>query len=293
MSHPENQYIELINKILNEGELRKTRNGNTYSLFGERLVFDVNKHGFPLLTTKRVFLRGIIEELLWFLRGDTNAKYLSDNGVKIWDGNSTRAFLDSRGLDYPEGECGPIYGYQWRCFNGQYPERTGGIDQIRYVLNELINNPTGRRALFTGWNPQQLDAMALPPCHVLYEFYISNKGLSCMMVQRSADFILGVPFNIASTTLLTTIFAHIIGIPVDKIIICLGDTHIYEAHLEGAKEQINRVPYDFPSLKITKDAPIKDSSIDEKIKWIESLKYEDFLLTDYKYHPSIKFEMMA
>lgn len=291
----ERTYLDLLRKILNEGEEREGRNGNTKSVFGERLEFNVHIDGFPLLTTKKMFWKGIVEELLWFLRGSTDANELSERGVFIWRGNSTREFLDSRGLtEYTEGECGPIYGYQWRSFNGAYPSKDGGVDQLRYVLKELIENPTGRRALLTGWNPQQLGAMCLPPCHVLYNFYLSpTNGLSCQMYQRSCDTCAGLPFNIASTALLTTIIATAIGnVPVNKVIIVIGDTHIYEQHYENAKLQSDRSPYDFPTLKIKKPAPSIEASVDEKIKWIESLELSDFELVDYVSHPLIKYEMV-
>lgn len=292
----EKAYLQLLRKILNEGEERYGRNGNTRSVFGERLEFDLNRDGFPLLTTKRMFWRGIVEELLWFLRGSTDANELKQRGVFIWNGNSTREFLDERGLfDYPEGECGPIYGYQWRCFDGDFPTRNNGIDQLRYVLQQLTENPTGRRAIMTGWNPKQLDMMCLPPCHVLYNFYLSpTRGLSCQMYQRSCDTCAGLPFNIASTALLTTLIATVLGVDVDRVIIVIGDTHIYEQHYTNANEQTERTPFQFPKLRILRtDTPSNDASIDSKIAWIESLTFSDFELIDYKCHPLIKYEMIA
>lgn len=290
----EKSYQRLLQKILLDGEERNGRNGTTKSLFGERLEFDLANDGFPLLTTKRMFWRGIVEELLWFLRGSTDANELKERGVFIWNGNSSREFLDCRGLsNYAEGECGPIYGYQWRCFDGDYPARTGGVDQLRYVLEELTDNPTGRRAIMTGWNPKQLGAMCLPPCHVLYNFYISpTRGLSCQMYQRSCDTCAGLPFNIASTSLLTTILATAIGVPVDRVIVVIGDTHMYEEHYTNALEQVGRTPFAFPRLRILRDIP-PNASIDDKVAWIEGLQMEDIELVGYQHHPSIKYEMIA
>lgn len=294
MTTAEKTYLNLLTKILHEGEERDGRNGKTKSVFGERLEFDIKADGFPLLTTKSMFWKGIVEELLWFLRGSTDANELNERGVFIWRGNSTREFLDTRGLShYPEGECGPIYGYQWRCFNGEYPARTGGIDQLRYVLTELATNPAGRRAVMTGWNPSQLDAMCLPPCHVLYNFYLSpTNGLSCQMYQRSCDTCAGLPFNIASTALLTSIIAHVLHVPVHRIIIVIGDTHIYEQHYANANLQTMRIPYPSPTLEITRAPPLQDASIDEKISYIESLKLSDFTIHNYMHHSTIKYEMV-
>lgn len=288
----EEGYLNLIRKIVKEGEYRKGRNGGTLSVFGERLEFDLTK-GFPLLTTKRMFWKGIVEELIWFLRGKTDSNELKEKGVNIWNGNTTREFLDNLGLDYPEGECGPIYGYQWRCFGGDYPSRENGVDQIKHVLTELQNNPHGRRAIFSGWNPKQMHMMCLPPCHILYQFYMSKDGLCCQLYCRSQDVMLGTPYNIASTSLLTTIFATLLGVPAHRVILVTGDTHIYEEHLEGADTQINRMPYDFPQLIISKEAPSKDANVDEKLQWIESLTYDDFRIENYQYHPTIKMQMIA
>lgn len=290
----ERPYLNLLNKILNEGEEREGRNGNTKSVFGERLEFSIRKDGFPLLTTKKMFWKGIVEELLWFLRGSTDANELNERGVFIWRGNSTREFLDSRGLThYAEGECGPIYGYQWRCFNGDYPNRTGGFDQLRYILNELTTNPAGRRAIMTGWNPNQLNDMCLPPCHVLYNFYLSpTNGLSCQMYQRSCDTCAGLPFNIASTALLTSIIASVLHVPADRVVIVIGDTHIYEQHYTNAELQSQREPLAFPKLFIKSSPPLPNANIDEKIKWIEGLRLEDFEIQYYQCHPLIKYEMV-
>ncbi len=280
----ERGYLNLLNFILNNGIKKETRNGFTYSHFGSLLRFNLNNgETFPLLTTKKVFIRGIIEELLWFLRGSTNSKELEEKGINIWKGNSSREYLDSIGLfNYPEGELGPIYGFQWRKFNGK-------IDQIRYVLEELeLKN--SRRALLSAWNPVQLKQQALPPCHILYNFYKNDdENLSCMMYMRSADLFLGVPFNIASTAILCMIIAKVMGMKSKDICISICDNHIYEEHLEQVKQQLNNEIYESPQMIIKKDFDLsKYISIDEKIKWIEELKFEDFELSNYKSHPTIK-----
>lgn len=289
----EASYLQLVRKILAEGERRDTRNAVTLSLFGERLEFDL-RQGFPLLTTKKIFTRAVIEELLWFLRGETDAKTLQQRGVHIWDGNSTREFLDSRGLDYPEGECGPIYGFQWRAFNGEYPSRRNGVDQIAYILKELTDNPHSRRILFSGWNPCQMNDMCLPPCHILYQFYLSpTHGLSCQMYARSQDIMLGTPFNIASTALLTHLIAALLHVPAHRIILVAGDTHIYEAHMEGANTQVERAILPPPSFNLLREPPPRESSVEEKIAFLESLTLADFEFKNYQSHPTIKMPMIA
>lgn len=278
----EKGYLELLKFVLENGIRKETRNGFTYSYFGGLLRFDVNDGlSFPLLTTKKVFFRGIVEELLWFLRGSVNSKELEEKGINIWKGNSSREYLDSNGFfNYPEGFLGPIYGYQWRSFNGSF-------DQLKYVLEELnLNN--SRRALLSAWNPQQLKEQALPPCHLIYNFYKSdNNELSCMMYMRSADLFLGVPFNIASTALLTMIIAKVMQMKVKDICISICDIHIYDEHIEQSKIQIENEIYDAPKLNIKKEID-NSLSIDEKIKWIESLTYEDFELNDYVSHKPLK-----
>lgn len=283
----EKGYINLLELILKEGIRKDTRNGYTYSYFGSLLRFNTNNgDSFPLLTTKKVFIRGIIEELLWFLRGSTNSKELEEKGINIWKGNSTREYLDSMGLyNYPEGELGPIYGFQWRSFNGK-------IDQIRYVLEELeLKN--SRRALISAWNPVQLKQQALPPCHILYNFFKNDdENLSCMMYMRSADLFLGVPFNIASTALLCMIIAKVMGMKTKDICISICDNHIYDEHITQVSEQLTREIYKSPKMEIIKSFDKSlNLSIDEKIKWIKELKYEDFKLSDYNFHSSIKAVM--
>lgn len=288
----EQGYLDLLSKVIEHGEDKCGRNGVTRSLFGEKLEFSL-KHGFPLLTTKRVFWRGVVEELLWFLRGQTDSKILKDKGVNIWNDNSSESFLRDRGLQYNDGECGPIYGYQWRCFDGDYPSSSDGVDQLRWLIDELRSNPYSRRAVLSAWNPKHLDMMCLPPCHVMYNFNISPKhGLSCHMYQRSCDTCAGLPFNIASTALLTHILANVLEVDVHKIVISIGDAHIYEEHLDGAREQVTREPYDMPVMQIRTAAPGKSASTDDNIRWIEGLTFDDFELCQYTCHPSIKYRMI-
>jgi thymidylate synthase len=293
-SQESSSYLALITRILDHGEHRNGRNGGTVSLFGERLEFDL-KVGFPLMTTKRVFWRGIVEELLWFMRGSTDANELSDKGVHIWDGNTSRAFLDSVGLrNLPEGSIGPGYGFQWRNFGGAYPSMEGGVDQLRYIIEELTNNPTSRRAVLSAWNPMQLKEMALPPCHITYIFHLSERdGLSCQMQMRSCDVCAGLPFNIASTALLTTLIAKVLHVQLGRVVVVTGDTHIYAEHVKAAKMQVARAPYAFPELVMKKEAPDVKAPIEEKIKWLEGLAFEDLELLNYTCHPALKYPMIA
>ena len=288
----EQGYLDLMQDIIVEGEDRDGRNGRTKSLFSRHLEFNL-WFGFPLLTTKRVFWRGVVEELLWFLRGSSDSNELSDIGIHIWDGNTTREFLDSVGLtNIPTGNIGAGYGHQWRNFGGTPGVSGTGTDQLRFVLNELRTNPHGRRAVISAWNPLQLSQAALPPCHVMYIFYISTKGLSCQMTQRSADVAAGLPFNIASTSLLTSILAHVLGIGVDRVVINIADAHLYDQHIENAQNQINRVPNPPPTLIINKDPPPYDADIDTVLAWIESLAATDFTIEGYNPHPPIRYEMI-
>ena len=291
-------YLALLSKVLTNGEKRNSRNGQTYSLFGEKLEFNL-KDGFPLLTTKKVFLRGIAEELFWFLRGSTNANELIAKNVHIWDGNTTREFLDSVGLHHlMPGYLGAGYGHCWRSFGGDYPSLPGsgancGVDQVKYILTQLTTNPHGRRALLNAWNPSQLTKAALPPCHYAYQFYINSNGLSCMCNCRSQDLCAGTPFNIASTALFTHLIAHLLHVPVDRIILVMGDAHIYDAHVENATEQIKRIPKNKPSLRILREAPQYTSSVEEKVKWLETLQFEDIEVSNYDCYPAIKYAMIA
>jgi thymidylate synthase len=305
----ENGYLSLLKETLANGENKLTRNGNVLSIFGCMIHFKDISTAFPLITSKKMFFRGIVEELLWFLRGSTNANELKSKKVHIWDGNSTREYLDSIGLDYPEGELGPVYGWQWRKFGKEYEKYNEeseediyndmnstndetvdantdsfikGVDQIKYIIEELSKENNSRRAVLSAWNPVDLHKMALPPCHILYIFNKSSKGLSCHMTLRSSDLFLGLPFNIASTALLTQILAHTLHIPAHEVCLSICDAHIYEEHTQQVNKQIDSELYDLPKVIIKKDAPDIKSSIDVKIKWIESLVYEDFELSNYK-----------
>merc|ERR1712078_670112 len=230
----------------------------TISVFGTTMRYDL-RTSFPLLTTKRVFWRGVVEELLWFVRGDTNAKHLSDQGVKIWDGNGSREFLDKRGLSHrEEGDLGPVYGFQWRHFGAKYVDMhtdySGqGVDQLAECIKKLKEDPTDRRIIMSAWNPADLGLMALPPCHMFCQFYVANGELSCLMYQRSCDMGLGVPFNIASYSLLTCMMAQVCGLKPGEFVHTMGNAHVYQNHIEPLKEQLKRTPRPFPVLKINQD----------------------------------------
>lgn len=253
-------YLDLLRQILETGAPRHDRTGvGTIGLFGHQLRFDLSK-GFPLVTTKKVHLKSIIHELLWFLGGDTNTAYLKAHGVSIWD-----EWADSN------GDLGPIYGAQWRNWNGD------GIDQIKDVIQTIKTNPDSRRMMVSAWNPSQLKDMALPPCHAFFQFYVQDGKLSCQLYQRSADVFLGVPFNIASYALLTMMVAQVCGLVAGDFIHTFGDVHIYKNHLEQVGEQLSRTPYPLPTMRINR--PVKD---------IFDFKYEDFELIGYQSHPAIK-----
>lgn len=268
------------------GVERGDRTGvGTVSIFGAQMRFDM-RECFPLLTTKRVFWRAVAEELLWFINGSTNAKILQDKNIHIWDGNSTREFLDKLGFtDREEGDLGPVYGFQWRHFGAKYRTchddyTNEGIDQLKQVINTIRTNPNDRRIIMSAWNPVDIPQMALPPCHCLAQFYVANGELSCQLYQRSADMGLGVPFNIASYALLTYMIAHITGLKTGDFIHTMGDTHVYKNHIEPLKEQLGRVPRKFPKLLIKR-----------KVEDIEDFKFEDFEIVDYKPYPKIQMEM--
>ncbi|XP_070076888.1 thymidylate synthase isoform X1 [Equus przewalskii] len=241
---------------------------------------------FPLLTTKRVFWKGVLEELLWFIKGSTNANELSCKGVKIWDANGSRDFLDSLGFSArEEGDLGPVYGFQWRHFGAEYKDMDSdysgqGVDQLQKVINTIKTNPDDRRIILCAWNPKDLPLMALPPCHALCQFYVVNGELSCQLYQRSGDMGLGVPFNIASYALLTYMIAHITGLKPGDFVHTLGDAHIYLNHIDPLKTQLQREPRPFPKLKILR-----------KVETIDDFKAEDFQLEGYHPHPTIRMEM--
>lgn len=257
------QYLDLLRKIMADGAVKSDRTGTgTKSIFGYQMRFDLNE-GFPLLTTKKLHLRSIIHELLWFLAGDTNIKYLHDNKVTIWDEWAS-----------PDGELGPIYGYQWRS----WPAPDGRhIDQIAAVVESLKHNPDSRRHIVSAWNVADIDRMALPPCHALFQFYVAEGRLSCQLYQRSADVFLGVPFNIASYALLTMMMAQVCGLKLGDFVHTLGDAHIYLNHFDQVHEQLSRTPRALPVMKLN---PAVDS--------IFGFRYEDFTLEGYDPWPSIK-----
>ncbi|MEC8769142.1 MAG: thymidylate synthase [Pseudomonadota bacterium] len=257
------QYLTLLEKVMSEGVTRDDRTGTgTKSIFGYQMRFDLSK-GFPLLTTKKLHLRSIIHELLWFLSGDTNISYLKENGVSIWDD-----WADEN------GDLGPVYGYQWRSW--QTPDGRH-IDQIKNLVEQLKNNPDSRRHIITAWNPADVDDMALPPCHCLFQFYIADGKLSCQLYQRSADIFLGVPFNIASYALLTMMLAQVLELEQGDFVHTLGDAHLYLNHLEQAQTQISRLPGALPTMKINPEK-----------KDIFDFVFEDFSLEDYEAQPHIR-----
>jgi thymidylate synthase len=260
------QYHDLMELVLRRGVEKHDRTGTgTLSVFGHQMRFDL-ADGFPLLTTKKLHLKSIVMELLWFLRGETNVRWLQERGVTIWD-----EWADA------EGELGPVYGSQWRS----WPTPDGGsIDQIARVIADIERNPDSRRLIVTAWNPAEIARMALPPCHCLFQFYVANGRLSCQLYQRSADIFLGVPFNIASYALLTMMVAQVTGLAPGEFVHTLGDAHLYLNHLDQAREQLSRQPYPLPRMRLNPE-----------VKDIFAFRYEDFKLEDYRAHPSIKAEI--
>ncbi|KAJ2692658.1 Thymidylate synthase [Coemansia sp. RSA 1285] len=289
----EKQYLDLIREILERGERRRDRTGTgTIALFAPpQLRFNLADDVFPLLTTKRVFWRGVVEELLWFVRGQTDANILSDKDIHIWDGNGSREFLDSRGLSHRrEGDLGPVYGFQWRHFGAEYVDAdtdyTGkGVDQLARVIRTIRENPTDRRIILSAWNPADMAVMALPPCHMFAQFFVSSPGtdkatLSCQMYQRSCDVGLGVPFNIASYALLTRMIARVTGLKPGHFVHCMGDTHIYSNHVDALKVQLEREPRPFPKLVIRRTP-----------ENVEDFTIGDFEIEGYNPYGKIKMDM--
>ena len=261
--HQEHQYLDLIKHILDNGQYKGDRTGTgTKSVFGHQIRFNLSEE-FPLLTTKKIHWRSVVHELLWFIAGDTNVKYLQDNGVRIWN-----EWADE------DGNLGPVYGHQWRSW-----ETVDGrvIDQFADVVEQIKNNPDSRRLIVNAWNVGDLEKMALPPCHMFFQFYVGNGKLSCQLYQRSADVFLGVPFNIASYALLTLMLAHVTGLEPGEFVHTFGDAHIYDNHMEQVTEQVSREPKPFPKIKINRD-----------VESIFDFKFEDFDLIDYDPHPLIK-----
>ena len=256
VNHDEYQYLHTLERVMNEGHDYESRNGTVTSLFGTKMIFDLQR--FPLLTTKKMGYKTILRELLWFIKGSTNNQVLKDNHVHIWDGNSSKEYLESRGLPYEQDDLGPIYGFQWRHFGADYKDRYTnyegqGVDQLSWLLQEIKQNPSSRRLILSAWNVQDLDKMALPPCHILSQFYVDQTlgTLSCQLYQRSGDMFLGVPFNIASYSFLTCILAKLTGYKPGKLHHVIGDTHIYEEHTTSVLQQLKRVPKPFPTLTIS------------------------------------------
>jgi len=262
------QYHDLMERILADGAEKRDRTGTgTLSVFGHQMRFDLGE-GFPLTTTKKLHLKSIVHELLWFLAGDTNVKYLNQHGVRIWDEWADEA-----------GELGPIYGFQWRS----WPAPNGGtIDQIANVVSAIRRNPDSRRLIVTAWNPADVDKMALPPCHCLFQFYVAEGRLSCQLYQRSADVFIGVPFNIASYALLTLMVAQVTGLKAGEFVHSLGDAHLYLNHLEQARLQLSRPPRRLPKM-----------ILNPAVTDLFAFRYQDFALEDYDPHPHIKAEVAA
>ena len=291
MPHEEYQYLNLLNDILIEGSMEEGRNGMTKSIFGSAMRFSLENGKIPILTTKKTAWKTCLKELLWFIQGKTDNKILTDQKVHIWDGNSSKEFLETRNLGhYKEGDLGPIYGFQWRYFDAEYSDCNSdytdkGIDQLLNVIETLKDEKkrTSRRMVVTAWNPNQLDKMALPPCHILFQFnVVDNDKLSCSLYQRSVDCPLGQPFNIASYSFLTHLIAHHCGLKAYEFVYYMGNAHIYKDHLEEIKAQLNRVPYEFPTLEIV-----------NKYDNINSYIFTDFNVKDYKHHEAIKMKMVV
>ncbi|MBQ2321531.1 MAG: thymidylate synthase [Bacteroidales bacterium] len=260
------QYLDLARRILAEGNRRGDRTGTgTISVFGHQMTFDL-KEGFPLLTTKKLHTKSIIYELLWFLKGSTNVHWLQEHGVRIWN-----EWADA------DGELGPVYGHQWRSWTGGDGKT---IDQIKEVVEQIRVNPESRRLIVSAWNVAEIGAMKLPPCHVMFQFYVANGELSCQLYQRSGDVFLGVPFNIASYALLTMMVAQVCGLKPGKFVHTLGDAHLYVNHLEQIREQLTREPYPLPTMRLNPD-----------VRSIDDFKYEDFELEGYRAWPHIKGEV--
>ena len=257
------QYLDLLHDIMENGYDKPNRTGvDTRSVFGRSMRFDLNQ-GFPLITTKKIHLKSVIYELLWFIKGDTNVKFLQDNGVRIWN-----EWADEN------GDLGPVYGAQWRNWNND------GIDQLQELIYKLKNNPDDRRMIVSAWNPSQVGKMALPPCHMFYQCYVADGKLSMLMYQRSCDMFLGVPFNIASYALLTMMLAQVCGLKLGEYVHVLGDAHIYHNHFAQVREQLAREPYPLPQMHLNPE-----------VKNIEDFKFEDFTLEGYQCHPTIKAQV--
>ena len=294
--HDEYQYINLVKHIQENGTLEQGRNGSTKSIFGNMMRFSLKNNTIPIFTTKKTAWKTCLKELLWFIRGQTDNKILQQENVHIWDGNSSKEFMESRNLShYPEGILGPIYGYQWRHFDMPYDSASGApdqnskqlpyMDQLQNIIDALKDpqQRSSRRLIMTAWNPNQLDEMALPPCHVLCQFNVHDGNkLSCALYQRSCDVALGVSFNVASYSFLTHLLAKHCGLEAYEFVYFMGNCHLYQEHLEPMKEVLTRTPYEFPTLEIT---TLKDN--------INDYNVNDFVIHNYNSHPVIKMPMIA
>jgi thymidylate synthase len=286
--HEEEQYLAIVKDILENGKLIKGRNGNTISLNGSSMYFSLENQKIPILTTKKVAVKTCIKELLWFINGKTDNKLLKEQNVHIWDGNGSKDFLESRGLDYKEDDLGPVYGHQWRHFNAKYKTcdenyKNEGIDQLEKIISSLKdpNERFSRRLVMSAWNPCQIDEMALPPCHILCQFNVNNDNeLSCSMYQRSGDIGLGVPFNIMSYSVLTHLIAHHCGLKAKEFIYHIGNCHIYDDHIDQMNIQCLRKPYEFPNI-----------NINTKYDDINNYTLDNFEISNYKCHEKIKMDM--
>ncbi|VDM52225.1 unnamed protein product [Angiostrongylus costaricensis] len=281
------QYLNQIREILQRGKRRTDRtNTGTLSIFGMQSRYSLRNGVLPLLTTKRVYWKAVVEELLWFIRGDTDSKRLSAKNVKIWDANGSREFLDSMGFtDRVVGDLGPVYGFQWRHFGAEYkgPDANydgQGVDQLAEVIRQIRTTPDSRRIILSAWNPSDLNIMALPPCHTLCQFYVQDEELSCQLYQRSGDMGLGVPFNIASYSLLTHMIAHVCGLKAGDFVHTLGDAHVYISHVEALKTQLERTPTAFPTIEFG-----------EGIREIDDFTSDKIFLRNYNPQGTIKMEM--
>ena len=286
----EQQYLQLVNDVINNGSFEMSRNGNTFSSFGHKMEFSLLDGTLPLLTTKRVAWKTCFRELMWFVRGCTNNEKLNQQKVKIWNANASRSFLDSRGLhNLEENDLGPVYGHQWRHFNAPYEtchtDYSGkGVDQLQNIINALKDpsQHTSRRLVMSAWNPCQIDEMALPPCHVLVQFKVrDHKFLSCSLYQRSGDIGLGIPFNIASYSFLTHLIARHCELEAEKFVHFIGDAHVYEDHKDVLLQQIKREPYAFPQIRVTRNASNIGDYNEHDIEWVRT----------YQHHPELHMVM--
>ncbi|CAG9533320.1 unnamed protein product [Cercopithifilaria johnstoni] len=287
VNEDENKYLGQIRYILKNGEKINDRTGvGTISVFGMHSIYSLRNGVVPVLTTKRVYWKGVVEELLWFIRGDTNAKHLSEKGVKIWDANGSRQFLDQCGFnDRSEGDLGPVYGFQWRHCGAEYRGMDAdytnqGVDQLSEIINLIKNEPHSRRIILNAWNVKDLKQMALPPCHTLAQFAVRSGELSCQLYQRSGDMGLGVPFNLASYGLLTHMIAHICDLKAGQLCHVLGDAHVYVNHVDALQEQLKRQPRPFPTVRFVGN-----------IKTIDDFTYDSIILENYRPMPTIKMAM--